>query len=205
MPFFDHAHPKIIKSTFSFPEFVPAWKNDFIPSVHFWAPRPDWSHPFLTMHTQKFFDQLWIFVIMYQHAKKNCLYIPSVILQIQKILGCPITRMVTPIFDHAHLKNWPYSFLTMPHQNLFNQLSIFEKHFSQIEDLYRNPVNNINFHYRTNSRKINDQIFLQIQKPHLCPIFGALPYFWGQKNVFPKIWHHNLIRLSSTMSKLREI
>ena len=32
---FDHAHPKIIKSTFSFPEFVPACKNKFIQSVHF--------------------------------------------------------------------------------------------------------------------------------------------------------------------------
>ena len=155
-------------------------------------------------HPKKFWSAL-NFCDHVSTCKKICLYIPSVILQILKILDCLITRMVTPIFDHAHLKNQPYSFLNMPHQNLFNQLLIFEKHFSQIEDLYRNPVNNINFHYRTNSRKINDQIFLQIQKPHLCPIFGPLPYFLGQKNVFPKICHHNLIRFSSTMSKLREI
>ena len=47
MTIFYQAHQKIIKSTFSFPEFAPAWKNDFIPPVHFWAPWPDWSHPFL--------------------------------------------------------------------------------------------------------------------------------------------------------------
>ena len=35
-----------------------------------------------------------------------------------------------------------------------------EQHFSQTEDLYRNTANNINFHYRTNSSNINDQIFL---------------------------------------------
>ena len=35
-----------------------------------------------------------------------------------------------------------------------------EQHFSQIEDLYRNTVNNIIFHYRTNSGEINDQTFL---------------------------------------------
>ena len=35
-----------------------------------------------------------------------------------------------------------------------------EKDFSQIDDLWRNTANNINFHDRTHSRKINDQIFL---------------------------------------------
>ena len=35
-----------------------------------------------------------------------------------------------------------------------------EQHSSQIKDLYRDLANNINFHYRTNSGKINDQIFL---------------------------------------------
>ena len=48
MVVFDHAQPKIIESTFSFPEFVTI---------------------FFTMPTQKNFDQLLIFVITYQHAK----------------------------------------------------------------------------------------------------------------------------------------
>ena len=33
-----------------------------------------------------------------------------------------------------------------------------DKDFSQIEDLCRNIANNINFHYGTDSGKINDQI-----------------------------------------------
>ena len=34
-----------------------------------------------------------------------------------------------------------------------------EQDFSQIQDLWMNSTNNANFHYRTNSVKINDQIF----------------------------------------------
>ena len=80
-----------------------------------------------------------------------------------------------------------------------------EQHFSQIEDLYGNTVNNINFHYRTNSGEINDQIFLQIQKTCFRTIFAHFPSFWegegGAKKAFPK----NLaIRFSSIMSKFRE-
>ena len=72
MAIFDHAHPKIVDSTFSFPEFVPAFeKNDFIPSVRFWVSWPDSSHPFLTMRTQKILNQRLKFVIMYQHAKNQ--------------------------------------------------------------------------------------------------------------------------------------
>ena len=35
-----------------------------------------------------------------------------------------------------------------------------EQDSSQIEDLGRNTANNVNFHYRTSSGKINDQSFL---------------------------------------------
>ena len=35
-----------------------------------------------------------------------------------------------------------------------------EQDLFQIEDLCRNIANNINFHYRTNSGKLNNQIFL---------------------------------------------
>ena len=58
MAIFDHAHPKIIESTFSIAELV-----------NFRIPWPDWPHPFLTLPTQKSFDQLLIFVIVYQHEK----------------------------------------------------------------------------------------------------------------------------------------
>ena len=62
MAIFDHAHPKIIESTFSFPEFVPACKNHFAPSIYFWDTvnfefrDQTGQDPFLTMPTQKHFD-----------------------------------------------------------------------------------------------------------------------------------------------------
>ena len=54
-----------------------------------------------------------------------------------------------------------------------------ESEFSQISDLCRNTANNIDFHYRTNSVKINDKIFQYTQKKScFCPIF---PNFLGKK------------------------
>ena len=59
-----------------------------------------------------------------------------------------------------------------------------EPEFSQIRDLCRNIANNIHFHYRTNSVKINNKIFQYIKKTlffaHFWPIF---PIF-GAKNFF---------------------
>ena len=74
MAIFDHANPQKIESTFNYPEFVATWRNDLIPSVHFWVLWPEWPHPFLTIPTQKIFDQVLIFVIMYQHAKNQFIY-----------------------------------------------------------------------------------------------------------------------------------
>ena len=37
--------------------------------VTFRVQRPDWPHPFLTIPNQKIFNQLLIFVHLYQHAK----------------------------------------------------------------------------------------------------------------------------------------
>ena len=45
-------------------------------TTNFRVPRADWPHPFLTMPTQKYFDELLIFVNLYQHAKNQ--FIPSV-------------------------------------------------------------------------------------------------------------------------------
>ena len=55
-----------------------------------------------------------------------------------------------------------------------------EPEFSQICDLCRNKANNINFHYKTNSAKINDKIFQYIKK---TPFLAHFPNFWG-KNFF---------------------
>ena len=52
-------------------------KKKFIQSVHFWdtinfrVPWLDLPNSILTLHTQKFSDQLLIFVSLYQHAKNQ--------------------------------------------------------------------------------------------------------------------------------------
>ena len=74
----------------AFLNFYKDAKNRFIWSVYFWdtvnfrVPWPDKPHPFLTMPTQKFFDQLLIFVNLYQHAKKQFFHL--FVLEIQSIL-----------------------------------------------------------------------------------------------------------------------
>ena len=79
---FCHAHPKIFESTFSFPKFVSACKKSVysicwvLRYSQFRVQWPDWQQPFFTMLTQKIFDQLLIFVNLYQHAKNQ--FIPSV-------------------------------------------------------------------------------------------------------------------------------
>ena len=82
-----------------------------------------------------------------------------------------------------------------------------ESEFSQISDLCRNTANNIDFHYRTNSVKINDKIFQYIQRkpvfgPFLShfPIFGAKRFFSGK----PGSVMHNFTWVSSTMPKFRK-
>ena len=75
----DQAHLKVIEIFFHFPEFAPPCKNLFIPSIHSWDTAnfrvlwPDWPHPFLAMPIQKFFDQLLIYVNLYQHAKNQAI------------------------------------------------------------------------------------------------------------------------------------
>ena len=53
----------------------------------------------------------------------------------------------------------------------------------QIWYLCRNTVNNINFHYRTNSAKINDKVFNKFKTPYFWHIFPILE----AKNFFKKI------------------
>ena len=80
-------------------------KNQLIPSVYFWDtvslkfPWPDWPHSFLTMPTQKCFDQVLIFFNLYQNANNQLFHL--FILQIQPILE---TR---DLIGHTHF--WPCS------------------------------------------------------------------------------------------------
>ena len=122
MAIFDHAHPNIIESTFSFTEFVPACKNQFIPSVHFGdtvnfrIPSPNWPHPFLTMLTTKLFNHLLVCVNLCQHAKNQL--IPSV-------------HSGDTVNFRVQRPDWPHPFLTIPNQKIFDQLLIFVNLYQQ--------------------------------------------------------------------------
>ena len=65
---------------------------------------PGWPYPFLTKPTQKCFDQLLIFVNLYQHAKSQ--FIPSV-------HSSDTVNFKVPLLD------WPHLFLTMPTPKTF--------------------------------------------------------------------------------------
>ena len=110
MAIFDQVHPKIFESTFSFPEFVPACKKSVAPSVHFWdtanfrVQRPDWPHSFLTIHNHEIFDQLLIFVNLYQHAKNEAVSsIFSGEMVAWKIEICAGTRQIIKSFIVEHI------------------------------------------------------------------------------------------------------
>ena len=130
MAIFDFAKPKITESTFTFPEFIPLYKKSvyfvwsFWDAVNFRVPWPDWPHPFLTMPTQKTFDQLLIFVNLYQHAKNQA--ISLFILEIWLIE------------KSRNLIGWE-------HVNPYLRNKDFPKY-----GICAETENNINFHYRTN-------------------------------------------------------
>ena len=128
-------------------------KNQLIPSVYFWDtvslkfPWPDWPHSFLTMPTQKCFDQLLIFFNLYQNANNQLFHL--FILQIHSFLTKPTPKIFKHILIcinlYQHLKNqsipsvhssdkvsfrdqrldWPHPFLTMLNQKVCNQLFNF--------------------------------------------------------------------------------
>ena len=82
-----------------------------------------------------------------------------------------------------------------------------EPEFSQIWDLCRNTVTNTNFHYRTNSVKINDKIVQYfLKKTCFWPIFDPFSQFFGEKNISGKSSSitHNFIWVSSTMPRFRK-
>ena len=71
---------------------------------------------------------------------------------------------------------------------------IFQEHLCP--DLCRNTANNINFHYRTNSVKINDQMFQKtLFLARFCPILpilGAKNFFAENSAVSRTIWYRFL-------------
>ena len=75
-------------------------------TANFRVPQPDWPHPVLTMPTPKKFNQLLIFMNLYQHAKNQ--FIPSV-------HSSDTVSFKVPSYD------WPHAFLTMPSPKTFSQ------------------------------------------------------------------------------------
>ena len=69
---FDHAHPKIIEITLSFPEFSPVYSiNLFLRYSQFLSLMARLVTPIFDHAHPKFFDQLLIYVILYQYEKKS--------------------------------------------------------------------------------------------------------------------------------------
>ena len=73
-------HPKIIEAIFNnFLNLYQHAKNQLVPSTHSWdtdkfrVPSPDWPHPFLTLPTQNFFNQLSIFMNLYQYPENQAI------------------------------------------------------------------------------------------------------------------------------------
>ena len=75
---FYHHDPKIIKVTFGFPEFLSTNQKPiylFWDTANFSDLRPEWPHPFLTIPTPIFFNQLLFSDNLYQHATKSGFFI----------------------------------------------------------------------------------------------------------------------------------
>ena len=74
MPIFDQAHPKITETTFCFPEFAKPCKKS-VHSIYSFLRYSQFLSPVtrLAMPIPKFFDQLLIYVNLYQHAKNQAI------------------------------------------------------------------------------------------------------------------------------------
>ena len=135
----DHTHYQRFWSPFNLCEIVRTCKNQLVSSVLSWdtvnfrVQRPDWPHSFLTMPHQKLFNQLLIFVNLYNIPKMRLFHQSA-----QE--KCPIEK------SHS-LNGWEHF-----------SLYLWNNFFFQIEDLYSDTANNINIHYRGNLGKINDQM-----------------------------------------------
>ena len=125
-------------------------KNLLIPFAHswdtvkFWVQIPDWQHLCQTKELLVNFYFLWGCMNMQKKAASSICSWELVDLKPCNLIGC----------EHFGL--------------------YFRNKISQIWDLSRNRANNINFHYITHSVKINNQIFLLIQKNlfwSISPIF----------------------------------
>ena len=160
MAIFDHAHPKILQSTFRFPE------SNFLSSVHFCVQWLDWLHPFLIVPILKIFDQLLLFVIMDQDEKNQ--FMPS-------------THSSDKVKVRVPSPDCPHPFLTMLTTKILNQLSIcvklyqqaknqFHQFFLEIQSILelRDQIGQTHFWpCPTNKVSINFEICMKMQKMRL--------------------------------------
>ena len=158
--------------------------NSLTHSADFRVSRTKWLRPILTTSTQKWLklNLHWIEFEFASTQKKSVHFINSVLRYSQ--FQIPVARLATPISDHAHPKTFWLTFnlcefvSTCKKSGYFTDLLRYgwlknpaiwlaknilahisgTKIFPNIGSV-QNTANNINFHYRSNSEKINDQIF----------------------------------------------
>ena len=118
-------------------------KNQLIPLAYSWdtvncrAHRPDWPQLFLTIWPNpKIFNWLFIFVNLYQQAKNEA-----------------VSSICSEEVDDLQKSS---NLIGCEHFGLYLKNKTFPKH----RICAGTQKNNINFHYRTNSVKINDQMTL---------------------------------------------
>ena len=76
-------------------------------TVNFGVSQPDWSHPFVTMATPKFFDQLLIYINLYQHPKNQAISIICSWYMVDwKILQSDWLRTIWPISQEPKLPKY---------------------------------------------------------------------------------------------------
>ena len=76
-------------------------------TANFRVPWPDWPHPFLTMPTQTFSDQLLIFVNLYPYAKNQV---------------TPSDHSLDTVIFKVPSHGWLHPILTMPAPTIFMKL-----------------------------------------------------------------------------------
>ena len=117
------------------------------------------------MPNQKKRNQLLIFVNLYQQAEKR---------------------------GYFFVLFWRNSWFKNPANWLAESILVhISGRFLPVYDLCRNTANNINFHYTTNSVKINlNPIFFKISlnsRHYFCSLAGIFPQFLKQKKFFRKL------------------
>ena len=196
-------------------------KYKLIPSIHFWDTVSFESHD-QTGHVHSWLcphQQFSAFTSM-QNISQFHLFI----LQIQSILEpknqIGHTHFLTMFIQKILISLWFLSIcinmqkMTLPLKFVNSAIWLAESILVNISGtrllpktgLCRITANNVNFYYRTNSVKINDQLFLKkFKKTYfwpISPIFAAKSFFFSKNS---GLVMHKFIRFSSTMPIFREI